>query len=323
MAADTVTTSAPAAARADRLWRTLTSRWSIRVALALCTLLILLAIVGPALAPYNPNVGGPDTLAAPSGAHWMGTDQFGRDVLSRVLAGARVSVFVGVGAVVIGLVPGSLLGMIAGLRGGSWLDSVIMRAMDVILSFPVLVLAAVMSGLTVGQSVRLGPVHVSQVVVVLLVIGLVLVPVFARLTRGEVLAAMQEEYVTAAKVCGTRFWAMITRHLLPNIQGPLVIQAAFSVSIAIVAEAAISFLGLGVQPPQASWGNILGDAQQELLLGGWWLLAFPTVAIALATLGFNLLGDGLREALDPQARAHVRGDQVPLGPAFGDGGRLS
>jgi len=166
--------------------------------------------------------------------------------------------------------------------------------------------------------VRFGPVKVNQVVIVLLVIGLVLVPVFARVARAQVLAAVQEEYMVAAKVCGTRFRALLLRHLLPNIQAPLLIQAAFSLSIAIVAEAAISFLGLGVQPPQASWGNMLGDAQQELLLGAWWLLVFPTAAIAAATVGFNLLGDGLREALDPRAAAGRLGAQPPPTAASGD-----
>lgn len=312
MAAVTEVTQPSAAAHELPLWRRLGRKRSTQAALVLCALLIVLAVAGPYLTPYNPNVGGPDALAAPGGSHWMGTDQFGRDVLSRLLAGARVSVFIGVGAVAIGLIPGSLLGMVAGLRGGSWLDLVIMRVMDVILAFPVLVLAAVMSGLTVGQSVRFGPVRVSQVVIVLLVIGLVLVPVFARLARAEVLAAVQEEYMVAAKICGARFRTLLLRHLLPNIEAPLLIQAAFSLSIAIVAEAAISFLGLGVQPPQASWGNMLGDAQQELLLGTWWLLVFPTAAIAIATVGFNLLGDGLREALDPRAAAGRMEDQVLL-----------
>jgi peptide/nickel transport system permease protein len=231
----------------------------------------------------------------------MGTENFGRDVLSRFLNGTRVSMFVAVGAITFGLVLGTLLGMLAGLRGGSAWDTLIMRGMDVLLAFPLLVLVPVLAGILQTRTLQIGPLQLSNIAVVGLAIGFVYIPVFARVARGSVLAEVREDYILAARSFGVRTRGLLFGNLLPNILSPLIVQAAFSLAQAIVIEAAVSFLGLGVQPPDASWGNMLADARRYVVLGSWWLVVFPSLAIAIAVLSFNLLGDALRDALDPRS----------------------
>jgi peptide/nickel transport system permease protein len=233
----------------------------------------------------------------------MGTENFGRDVFSRLLYGTRVSIFVGLGAVSLGLVVGTVLGMIAALRGGSVWDTLIMRAMDVLLAFPLLVLVPVLAGILQARAVVIGPLQLSDIAVVGLAIGVVYIPVFARVARASVLAELREDYILAARSFGVRLSDLLFGNLLPNILTPLIVQAAFSLAQAIAIEAAVSFLGLGVQPPGSSWGNMLADARRYVVLGAWWLVLFPSLAIAIAVLSFNLLGDALRDALDPRALA--------------------
>lgn len=264
---------------------------------------LLLALVGPFFAPYDPAALGDNSLASPDGDHWMGTDSVGRDVFSRFLYGSRVSILVGFLAVLFALVIGSLLGMLAGMKSGKWRDSVIMRGMDVILAFPLLVLVPVITGIVGQRELSLGPIPIGPEVLVAMAIGVVLVPVFARIARASVLAEMREEYVTAVKSFGGRSSDILLRNLLPNISAPLVVQAAFGLAMAVSVEAAVSFLGLGVQPPGASWGTLLADARQYVTLGAWWLVLFPSIAIALFVLVFNLLGDALRDELDPRAKS--------------------
>jgi ABC-type dipeptide/oligopeptide/nickel transport system permease subunit len=264
-------------------------------------LLLAIAIVGPMLAPYDPAAPSAARLQAPSLQHLMGTENLGRDTFSRFLYGTRVSMFVGLGAVVLGLVAGTLLGMVAGLRAGSLWDTLIMRAMDVVLAFPLLVLVPVLAGILQTRTIQLGPIGLNSIAVVGVAIGLVSTPVFARVARGSVLAEMREDYIMAARSFGAGGADLLFGNLLPNIQAPLIVQAAFSLAIAIAAEAAVSFLGLGVQPPDSSWGNMLADARRFVIAGAWWLVVFPSAGIALAVLSFNLLGDALRDALDPRA----------------------
>jgi peptide/nickel transport system permease protein len=268
--------------------------------LAGVALLLGISILGPFVAPYDPAALSPSRLQPPSLQHLMGTENFGRDVLSRFLFGTRVSMFVGLGAVVIGLVAGTLLGMTAGLRAGSAWDTLIMRAMDVVLAFPLLVLVPVLAGIMQARTIQLGPIGLNSIAVVGLAIGVVSTPVFARVARGTVLAEVREDYILAARSFGARTRDLLFGNLLPNILASLIVQAAFSLAIAIAVEAAVSFLGLGVQPPDSSWGNMLADARRFVILGAWWLVAFPAAAIAIAVLSFNLLGDALRDALDPR-----------------------
>jgi peptide/nickel transport system permease protein len=268
-------------------------------------LLIAVAAFGPMLAPYDPAALSVERLKPPSATHVMGTENLGRDVLSRLLGGTRVSLLVSVGAVLFGLVVGSLLGMLAGLRSGSVWDALTMRAMDVILAFPLLVLVPVLAGVLGSRSVQLGPLGINSIGIVGLALGVVFVPVFARVARGSVLAEMREDYVLAARSFGAGTRDLLFGNLLRNIQAPLIVQAAFSLAIAIALEAAVSFLGLGVQPPESSWGTMLADARKYVILGAWWLVAFPSAAVGLAVLSANLLGDALRDALDPRERREV------------------
>jgi peptide/nickel transport system permease protein len=227
-------------------------------------------------------------LQAPSTSHPMGTDQYGRDLLSRVMRGAIASLAVGAVAVGIGMVVGVALGTAGGWSGG-WLDEAAMRLTDAVYGFP-----AVLSALLIAAVFRPG------VLISMVAVGIAYVPVFARLTRASVLALRVQEFVTAAQALGARDSAILWRHVLPNTVSPIIVQATVSFPLAILAEAALSYLGLGTQPPNPSWGLMLRDAQNFLQLSPWYAI-FPGAAIALAVLGFNLLGDGLRDLLDPRA----------------------
>jgi peptide/nickel transport system permease protein len=227
-------------------------------------------------------------LQGPSAAHPLGTDQFGRDLLSRVMRGAVASLAVGIVAVAIGMGVGVTLGAAGGWTGG-WLDEALMRVMDAVYGFP-----AVLSALLV--TAVFGP----GAVVSTAAVGVAYIPVFARLTRAQFLSLREQDFVVAARALGACDGTIVWRHVLPNTVSPLIVQATISFPLAILAEAALSYLGLGTQPPQPSWGLMLRDAQNFLLLSPWYAL-FPGAAIALAVLGFNLLGDGLRDVLDPRS----------------------
>jgi peptide/nickel transport system permease protein len=254
-------------------------------------LLILLALLAPAIAPYDPiDVDPSQGLEAPSLKHWMGTDDLGRDVLSRVLWGARVSLSVGLISVSIGLLVGVSLGLAAGYLGGA-VDLLAMRVIDALLAFPALLLA-------ISITAALGP----QIQNAMIAIGIVAIPSYTRLTRAQVLSAREREYVTAVRALGATSWRIVLKHILPNISNPIVVQASLSTAFAILAEASLSFLGLGAQPPTPSWGQDINYSQRYLTNMMWWMSAGPGIAIFLAVLSFNFLGDALRDALDPQFR---------------------
>lgn len=253
--------------------------------------LLLAAIFAPVLAPYDPTaVVVQRSLQPPSAAHWLGTDDLGRDVLSRTLWGSRISLSVGLISVSIGFVVGVSLGLLAGYVGGA-VDLLAMRAIDALLAFPALVLA-------IAITAALGP----QLQNAMIAIGIVAVPAYTRLTRGQVLSVREREYVMAARAIGARPLEIVLRHIFPNISNPLVVQATLSTAFAILAEAALSFLGLGAQPPTPSWGQDINYSQRYLSNLFWWMSAGPGVAIFLAVFAFNFLGDALRDALDPRLR---------------------
>jgi len=251
-------------------------------------LILATAAVSYFYTPYEPNLMNlKERFLAPSADHWLGTDQYGRDILSRVMKGAVNSLIVGWVAVGIGLSFGVLLGSLAAYWRG-WRDEGIMRLADVFYGFP-----AVLSAILITSI--LGPGMVNS----MLAIGIFYIPIFARLTRGASLSVWQRDYVTSARAVGQTNRAIIWSTILPNILSPLIVQATVQFAIAILAEAALSYLGLGTQPPHASWGRMLNEAQTFMEISPW-LAIFPGLAIAVAVLGFNLLGDGLRDFLDPR-----------------------
>lgn len=258
------------------------------VGLVLIAVLTLMAVFAPVIAPYDPIKQDYNALSqAPSGAHLFGTDNLGRDVLTRTIYGARVSLSAGVIAVGLATLAGLVLGLLAGFFGG-WLDELIMRVVDAMLAFPFLVLAITLAAV-------LGP----NLQNAMLAIAVVSAPVFARLARGQVLSERERDYVQAAQALGSSDARIVFRHLLPNIAGPIIIQASLSIAGAILAESSLSFLGLGVQPPTPSWGEMLNTARGYLRDAPWTAIA-PGSLIFVSVLAFNLLGDGLRDALDPR-----------------------
>lgn len=246
----------------------------------------VLAIFAPLLAPYPPNQTSWTAVRhAPSLAHWFGTDELGRDVLSRVIYGARASLLAGFVSVAIAFVIGVPVGMISGYVGG-WVDTVVMRVVDAFLAIPFLILA-------IALAAFLGPSLMNAMIA----IGVSTAPVFARIARGQTLVVKVEEYVEAAHSIGSSGTAILLRHIFINITPQLVVQATLAIATAIIAEAALAFLGLGQQPPDASWGSMLNSARSSLSLAPW-IAVWPGLAIFLTVLGFNLLGDGLQDALD-------------------------
>lgn len=259
------------------------------VGLSIVLMTILVAVFAPVIAPYSPSSQAFVRLQSPSWEHLMGTDELGRDTFSRIVFGSRVSLQVGVIAVVIALAVGGLIGIFAGFFGGR-LDSLLMRVVDVMFAFPGLVLAIVIAGL-------LGPSRRNAMIA----IGVIFAPAFARVVRGTVLAVMSEPYIESGRVAGSSDARLIRLHVLPNILAPLIVMVTVYLSSAILSEAALSFLGLGTQPPEPTWGGMLNVARtyMEILP---WMAIFPGLAIMIVVLGFNFLGDGLRDVLDPRLR---------------------
>jgi peptide/nickel transport system permease protein len=257
----------------------------------LLAILLIMAIFAPLIAPYDPIlVDASHGLEPPSLTHLLGTDDLGRDVFSRVVYGARVSLTVGAISVSIGLFVGVSLGLLAGYVGGA-VDLLVMRAIDALLAFPALVLA-------ISITAALGP----QIQNAMIAIGIVAIPAYTRLTRGQVLSMREREFVTAARALGAQGPRVVLRHILPNILNPIIVQVTLSTAFAILAEAALSFLGLGAQPPTPSWGQDINYSQRYLANQMWWMSAGPGIGIFLAVFAFNFLGDALRDALDPQLR---------------------
>lgn len=261
------------------------------VGVVLVVVIVLLAIAAPVLTPWAPNridfVTG--SRQPPSALHVLGTDVVGRDIWSRVLFGGRTSVTVGIGAVALYLAIGTILGMIAGFYGGLF-DQVIMRFTDTILAIPPLLLIIVFVSVT-------GP-SIGSVMIVIALLGW---PVTARLVRGQLLVLRESEFITAARVVGVPDRAVLFRHMLPNLLGPLTVVATFGVATAVLLESSLSFLGLGVRPPEASWGNLITEAVSPAVLNLlWWQWVPAAIAITTMVLGVNFIGDGLRDAIDPK-----------------------
>lgn len=266
------------------------------VGLVVFSLLVLIAVLASVIAPHDPTSQYRDALLVPP--VWqdggrpeflLGTDAVGRDMLSRLIYGAQYSLFIGIVVVSIALVGGVIIGLVAGFYQG-WVDAVIMRVMDVILAFPSLLLALVLVAI-------LGPGLTNAMIA----IAIVYQPHFARLTRAAVMGEMKRDYVTAARVAGAGNLRLMFRTILPNCLGPLIVQATLSFSSAVLDSAALGFLGMGAQPPTPEWGTMLAEAR-EFILRAWWVVTFPGLSILISVLAINMMGDGLRDALDPKLK---------------------
>ncbi|KMK90439.1 nickel transporter permease [Rossellomorea marisflavi] len=271
-------------------WKSFRKNKIALIGLFIVLFFVILAIAAPLIAPQGINEQNlAKRLQAPSSEHWFGTDDFGRDILSRIIHGARISLWVGFFAVIGSAVAGSLLGIVAGYYG-RWVDTIISRIFDIMLAFPSILLAiAVVAAL--GPSLRNA----------LIAIAIINIPNFGRLVRSRVLSVKQEEYVMAAKAIGMKDNRILLHHILPNSMAPIIVQGTLAIATAIIEAAALGFLGLGAQAPQPEWGKMLADARTFMLQAPWTMI-FPGLAIMLTVLGFNLMGDGLRDALDPKMK---------------------
>jgi peptide/nickel transport system permease protein len=282
--------TAPAESPARAAWSRLRRSPVARAGLLIVAAVVLIAVITPAVHRYE---AGSDSdlvlrLKPPTWAHPFGTDTLGRDILVRVLHGARVSLGLGVSSVAVAAVLGSLLGLVAGYLGRQ-VDLIVMFCMDILLAFPATLLA-------IGIVAMIGPGLRNA----LFAISVVSIPIYARISRGAVLALREQEFVLAARGLGGSDWRVLWRHIFPNSVPPLIVQTTLAIAFAILEAAALGFLGLGAQPPTPEWGAMLADSYKYFTSGAWWAFFFPGAAIMLSVLGFNLLGDGLRDALDPR-----------------------
>ncbi len=272
----------------QRVLRRLRRRRGAMLGLVVVIGFIALALFAPWISPYDPlQTSWSAVRKAPSAAHWFGTDEIGRDVLARVIWGTRASLLAGLVSVCISLALGVPIGLLAGYLGG-WVDALISRITDAMLACPFLILA-------IALAAFLGPSLTNAMIA----IGISATPVFIRLTRAQVLAVKVEDYVEAARAVGNSHWRIALRHILPNVVPPLIVQATLAIAAAVIAEASLSFLGLGQQPPAPSWGSMLNTAK-NYIDNAPWMAIWPGLSIFLLVLSFNLLGDGLRDALDPR-----------------------
>lgn len=271
-------------------WKLLTANPVTLFSIVVLGAIVVVALLAPWIAPYGINqIDVTRALQPPSAAHWMGTDDLGRDILSRIMVASGTSLQIAVVSVLFAFGLGVPIGIVSGYVGGI-VDAVLMRCVDVMFAFPVLLLAlAIVAILSPGQ------------LTTMIAIGVVFTPIFARVARASTLSVRVEPFVQVSKTMGTPGWWILVRHILPNITGPVVVQTSLSLAFAILSEAALSFLGLGIQPPNPSWGGMLFDAQ-GFLSQAWWMSVFPGAAIFVTVLAFNLLGDGLRDVLDPKQR---------------------
>lgn len=282
---------APTSATMRLVWRRLRRNWLSAIALGLIVAMMLAAALAGWIAPYEPDAtDAAATLQEPSLHHWLGTDIYGRDLLSRIIFAARVDLTVAFGATAMALVIGCAIGAVAGLYRGI-VDLIIMRCVDSVMAFPAFILAMAITA-ALGNSVGN----------VLLAISLTQIPNYLRLIRGEIFRIRETEYADAARVVGNPAWRIMFIHLLPNALPPIIVQATLAMGYALLTMAALSFIGLGIQPPQSEWGSMTAEGAQFIVTGEWWLFLFPGLAIVVMVLAFNLIGDGLRDFLDPRMR---------------------
>jgi peptide/nickel transport system permease protein len=273
-----------------RLWRRFRRNKGAVFGLGVFVAIVVMALGADFIAPYDPlEQNYARIMEGPSVDHWLGTDSFGRDMLGRIIYGARIALIVGILAVLLAMVVGVALGLISGYYGGI-IDSVIMRVMDGVFAFPILILAIALMAV-MGFGVRN----------VIIAVAVVSIAPFARVTRGDVLAIREEPYIEAARLAGIRNTAVIFRHVLPNVLAPIIVQGALRVSAAIITEAGLSFLGLGPPPPMPVWGSMIAEGRNFIVMAPH-ISTFPGIALMITVVGLNLLGDGLRDTLDPKLK---------------------
>lgn len=290
------TTAEPLTSAAPGRWRRILSRSnpSLLLGLGIVAVVLLVALVAPLLSPYGvEEINASDSLAAPSTTHWLGADSLGRDLAVRVAQGYRYSLTVAIGSVLVGVALGAPLGLVAGYAGGL-VDNLIMRPLDVLMAFPAILLA-----------ITVMAIFGTGIGVLIVAIGVVYLPIIARVMRASTIATRSEQFVEAARARGASHRRIVLRHVLPNSLGPVVVQASILMGIAIILEAALSFVGLGVRPPTPSLGLMLSDGR-EFMANSAWVVAAPGLAIMVLVLAFNLIGDGLHRWLDPRGRARLR-----------------
>ena len=293
------TVSAPSSVPAHPFkdfWRYFSANKGAVAGLLVVSFVVLIAIFAGVLAPYPPDITDSTVFLIPpawqaggTSAHWLGTDAIGRDILSRLMHGSRLSLTIGIAVVAVSVLVGTALGLLAGYFRGIF-EIAVMRSMDIILTLPSLLLAIVVVAI-------LGPGMLNA----MLAVSIVVLPHYVRITRAAVIAETSRDYVTAARMGGAGHWRVMVSEVLPNCTAPLIVQASLGISTAILDAAALGFLGLGAQPPSPEWGTMLADAR-EFVLRAWWVVTFPGLAILITVLAFNLLGDGLRDALDPKLK---------------------
>lgn len=278
----------PTLVKITNFWRKLTSSKSAVVGGVLIILIILIALIGPQFVPYSPNATNTaNRLVGPSLEHWLGTDNYGRDIFSRIIDGMSITLYVGFTSVFIGMTIGVFLGIISGYYGGK-IDTVIMRLMDIMLAFPGILLALAIVAV-LGSSLQN----------VIIAVAVFSIPVFARIVRGSTLSVKKLEYIDAIRALGASDARIIFKHILPNVTSPIIVQATLSIATSILSASGLSFLGLGAQPPMPEWGAMLADGRNYMYDAAH-VATIPGIAIVIVVLAFNLFGDGLRDALDPK-----------------------
>jgi len=302
----------------ETFWRNFKKNKLSLVGAGIVISFIIMAVFAGLISPYNPS----EQFKAAPGEHHplrplskgedgklflLGTDKFGRDLLSRSLFGSRTLLEVAVGAITVAFITGASVGAVAGYKNGTWIDELLMRAVDVMLSFPTLVLAIALLSVFGLGAMKIGPFTISNMLKVTVVIAITYSPQFARLMRSVVLREMAEDYVTAAKASGASNIRVLGKEIFPNAVPSMMVQASLMTATAVLKASSLGFLGVGLQPPHASLGIMLSEAQGFLLVGAWWYALVPGVFISLAVFGFNLLGDGLRDSLDPKQARSIRG----------------
>jgi peptide/nickel transport system permease protein len=285
-----LTLTATQPSQASRLWRRVRHSTGVSVGASILVVLIVLTLSASLLTSYDPiKINSKESTQPPNGLHPFGTDNFGRDILTRVLYGGRISLQVGVVSVALASVIGTLLGLLAAYYG-RWVDSLIMRFIDVLLAFPSILLALSIVAV-LGRSLPN----------VMIAVGISTIPIYTRIVRGSALAVKETDYVSAAHVIGCPAWRVMLHHILPNVLAPIIVITTNGIAGAIIAGAALSFLGLGVQPPTPEWGIMLSEGR-AYLRSAWWMTTFPGLAIMLTVMAINLMGDGLRDILDPRLK---------------------